>query len=131
MILARDQGLAAVMIDTLDPLTQVTFQPPGGGRKLVVAQVPVGINIYLFPTRAGRYCMTSFHFASFDFTSRGAPECFQVSAGQLSYSGTLAPRVQDGRPVTHQAMDLQGFRVLLGERYPSVARQFPAPPPAQ
>ena len=127
--LARDQGLAAVMIDTLDPLTQVIFQQPGGGNKLVVAEVPAGIDIYLFPTRAGRYCMTGFHFASFDFSSRGEPECFQVSAGQLSYSGTLAPRVQDGRPVTRQVMDLQGFRVLLAERYPGIARQFPAPPP--
>lgn len=129
--LARDQGLAAVMIDTLDPLTEVTFQQQGGGRKLVVPAVPAGINIYLFPTRAGRYCMTHFHFASFDFATQGVPECFQVSAGQLSYSGTLAPRVEEGRPVTHQVMDLQGFRVILGERYPSVARQFPAPPPAQ
>ena len=126
--LARDQGLAAVMIDTLDPLTEVTFQQAGGGRKLVVATVPAGINIYLFPTHVGRYCMTHFHFASFDFTTQGAPECFQVSAGQLNYSGTLAPRVEEGRPVTHQVMDWQGFRVLLGERYPTVARQFPAPP---
>lgn len=128
--LARDQGLAAVMLDTLDPLTQVTFQQQGGGRKLVVPVVPAGINIYLFPTRAGRYCMTRFHFASFDFTTQGVQECFQVSAGQLSYSGTLAPRVEAGRPVTHQVMDPQGFRVLLGEHYPSIARQFP-PPAAQ
>lgn len=128
--LAKDQGLAAVMIDTLDPLTEVTFQQQGTGRKLVVAAVPAGINIYLFPTRSGPYCITGFHFANLDFKVRGAPECFQVSAGQLSYSGTLAPRVEEGRPVTHQVMDPQGFRVLLGEQYPTVARQFPAPPPA-
>jgi hypothetical protein len=129
--LAPGQGLAAVMIDTLDPLSQVTFQQPGGG-KLLVAAVPKGINIYLFPTHAGRYCMTGFQFASFDFSARaGARECFQVTAGQLSYSGTLAPRVEEGRPVTHQVMDQQGFRVLLDERYPSVARQFPAPPAAE
>ncbi len=129
--LARDQGLAAVMLDTLDPLTEVTFQQQGGGRKLVVPIVPAGINIYLFPTRAGRYCMTHFHFANFDFKSQGALECFQVSAGQLSYSGTLAPRVEAGRPVTHQVMDQQGFRVLLGEYYPTVARQFPPPHAAE
>jgi hypothetical protein len=129
--LGSDQGLAAVMIDTLDPLTEVAFRQPDGGRKLVVAAVPAGINIYLFPIRAGRYCMTGFHFANLDFKMGGAPECFQVSAGRLSYSGTLAPRVEDGRPVTHQVMDLQGFRVLLGEQYPTIARQFPAPPPAE
>ncbi|HEY3646294.1 MAG TPA: hypothetical protein VGM16_13220, partial [Gammaproteobacteria bacterium] len=30
-----DQGLAAVMIDTLDPISQVSFQ--GAGTKLIVA----------------------------------------------------------------------------------------------
>ena len=128
--LARDQGLAAVMIDTLDPLTEVTFQQQGGGRKLVVAAVPAGIDIYLFPTRAGRYCMTHFHFASFDFTTQGAPECFQVSAGQLSYSGTLAPRVENGKPVTRQVQDLPGFRILLQQQYPQVAKQFSVIPAA-
>jgi hypothetical protein len=130
--LSSDQGLAAVMIDTLDPLTQVTFQQQGGTAKLIVAAVPAGINIYLFPTRAGRYCMTRFHFASFDFAAQeGVQECFQVTAGALIYSGTLAPRVEDGKPVTHQVMDEQGFRVLLGEHYPMVAREFPPPPGAE
>jgi hypothetical protein len=121
-----------VMIDTLDPLSQVTFEQAGGGHKLVVASVPAGIDIYLFPARAGRYCMTRFHFASLEFVARDqTPSCFQVTAGQLSYSGTLAPRVEEGQPVTHQVMDQQGFRVLLGEHYPMVARQFPAPPAAE
>ena len=48
------------------------------------------------------------------------------SAGQSS--GTLAPRVEDGKPVTHQVQDLQGFRILLQQQYPEVAKQFPAPP---
>jgi hypothetical protein len=130
--LASGQGLAAVMIDALDPLSQVTFQQPGGGAKLIVAAAPAGINIYLFPTRAGRYCLTRFDFASIDFSAQeGVQECFEVTAGKLTYSGTLAPRVEDGKPVTHQVMDELGFRTLLGERYPEVARQFPPPPAAE
>jgi hypothetical protein len=124
-----DQGLAAVMIDTLDPISQVTFQQQGGGGKLIVAAVPPGIGLYLFPTRAGRYCMTRFYYANFDFAAdKGALQCFQVLAGKLSYSGTLAPRVEDGKPVTRQVLDPQGFRVVLEQRYPTVAKQFPAPP---
>lgn len=122
------QGLAAVMIDTLDPITQVTLQQQDGGGKLIVASVAPGIGLYLFPTRAGRYCLTRFHYASFDFAAeKGALQCFQVTAGRLSYSGTLAPRVEDGKPVTRQVQDPQGFRVLLEQRYPTVAKQFPAP----
>ena len=123
-----DQGLAAVMIDTLDPITQVTFQQQGGGSKLIVAAVPPGIGLYLFPTRAGRYCLIRFHYANFDFAAeKRALQCFQVTAGRLSYSGTLAPRVEEGKPVTRQVQDPQGFRVLLEQRYPRVAKQFPAP----
>ena len=123
--LYSDQGLAAVMIDTLDPISQVTFQGPS--TKLVVASVPPGIGLYLFPTRAGRYCLTHFHYANFDFAAEsGIKQCFQVAAGRLSYSGTLAPRVEDGKPVTRQVQDPQGFRVLLEQQYPNIARQFPA-----
>ena len=126
-----DQGLAAVMIDTLDPITLVTFQQQDGGNKLIVASVPPGIGLYLFPIRAGRYCMTRFHYANFDFAAeKSALQCFQVTAGKLSYSGTLAPRVEGGKPVTHQVQDPQGFRVLLEHQYPQVAKQFPAPPGA-
>ncbi|HEY3644910.1 MAG TPA: hypothetical protein VGM16_06175, partial [Gammaproteobacteria bacterium] len=90
--------------------------------------VPPGIGLYLFPTRAGRYCMTGFHYANFDFSAEsGVRQCFEVRAGKLSYSGTLAPRVEDGKPVTRQVQDPQGFRVLLEERYPILAKQFPAP----
>jgi hypothetical protein len=125
-----DQGLAAVMIDTLDPISQVSFQQQDGGAKLLVAAVSPGIGLYLFPTRAGRYCMTRFHYANFDFAAeKGAQQCFQVTAGKLSYSGTLAPRVEDGKPVTRQVQDPQGFRVLLEQDYPTVAKQFPAPQP--
>jgi len=124
--LRPDQGLAAVMIDSLDPITQVTFQ--GGGSKLVVASVLPGIRLYLFPTRAGRYCLTHFHYANFDFAAEGSlQQCFQVTAGKLSYSGTLAPRVEDDKPVTRQVQDPQGFRVLLEQQYPTVAKQFPPP----
>ena len=47
-------------------------------------------------------------------------------AGYLSYSGTLAPRVEGKTIVNHQVQDMQGFRILLQQQYPQVAQQFPA-----
>ncbi|HEY1992262.1 MAG TPA: hypothetical protein VGH71_07350 [Gammaproteobacteria bacterium] len=129
--LAPNQGLAALVIDTLDPLTDVEVEPRGGGRKLMVASVPVGRDVYLFPVPAGTYCMTRFKYSNLSLAgSNGMLGCFAVRAGQLSYSGTLAPRVEDGRPVTHQVQDPPGFRILLQQQYPQVAKQFPAPPAA-
>ena len=122
------QGLAALMVDTLDPLTEVEVVSHSGGPKLIVAAVPVGINIYLFPVPAGTYCMTRFRYGSLTLSgTTGALGCFQVRAGQLGYSGTMAPRVEDGKPVTHQVQDPQGFRILLAQQYPNVAKQFPPP----
>ena len=127
--LKSGQGLAALMVDTLDPLTEVEVESRGGGPRLMVAAVPVGINIYLFPVPAGTYCMTRFRYGSLTLSgTTGALCCFQVRAGQLGYSGTMAPRVEDGKAVTHQVQDPQGFRTLLLQQYPQIAREFPAPP---
>ena len=127
--LASNRGLAALVIDTLDPLTDVEVQPRSGGRKLLVASVPVGRDVYLFPVPAGVYCVVRFKYGNLSLAgSNGMLGCFTVRAGQLSYSGTFAPRVEDGRPVTHQVQDPQGFRILLQQQYPQVAKQFPAPP---
>jgi hypothetical protein len=126
--LAANQGLAAVVIDTLDPLTDVEVESRSSGPKLMVTSVPVGRDVYLFPVPAGTYCMTRFKYSTLSLSGpNGVLGCFAVRAGQLSYSGTLAPRVEDGRPVTHQVQDPQGFRILLQQQYPEVAKQFPAP----
>lgn len=127
--LASGQGLAALVIDTLDPLTDVEVEPRGGGPKLKVTSVPVGRDVYLFPVAAGTYCMVRFKYSNLSLAgSNGMLGCFPVRAGELSYSGTLAPRVEDGKPVTHQVQDLPGFRILLQQQYPQVAKQFPPAP---
>jgi hypothetical protein len=125
------QGLAAVMLDTLDPLTQVIIEPRGsGGTKLDIASVPSGKNIYLFPVPAGQYCFTRFQYGRWGFFGKeGELACFEVKAGEIGYSGTLAPRVEDGQVYSHQVMDTDGFRALLTQRYPIIAKQFLPPPP--
>ena len=125
--LAPGQGLAALVIDTLDPLTDVEVESHNGGPKLRVGSVSPGRDVFLFPVPAGIYCVTRFKYSTLSLSGpNGILGCFDVRAGQLSYSGTLAPRVEQGRPVTHQVQDLQGFRILLQQQYPQVAKQFPA-----
>ncbi|HSN16715.1 MAG TPA: hypothetical protein VLV87_00780 [Gammaproteobacteria bacterium] len=127
MQLNAHQGLAALVIDTLDPLMDVEVVSPSGGPRLMVRSVPVGRDVYLFAVPAGTYCVTRFKYGTLSLSGpNGVVGCFTVRAGQLGYSGTLAPRVEDGKPVTHQVQDLPGFRTLLEQQYPEVARQFPA-----
>ena len=127
--LGPGEGLAAVTFDTLDALTHVSLMPREGGRKLQITTVPAGRTIYLFVVPEGEYCFTRFQFANWGFTARqgGDLACFKVQAGQLAYSGTLAPRVEGKNIVNHQVQDMPGFRILLQQQYPQVAQQFPAP----
>lgn len=127
--LAPGQGLAAVTFDTLDPLSQMVIEPAtSGGSKLSLPSVPAGRHIYLFPVNAGRYCFTRFQYGSWNFFSKDQGNCFEVKAGELGYSGTLAPRVEDKQVYVHQVMDVDGFRSLMTAQYPIVAKQFlPAP----
>jgi hypothetical protein len=139
VVLASGQGLAAIVLDTLDPLEQVTFVSSDGNNKLTIAALPIGLNLYLFQVPAGDYCFTRFQFGRWNFFPQDKVQqfgCFAVKAGQLGYSGTLSPRVINGEEMTHQQFEPESFRDLLAQRYPIIAKQFmasltpPPPPPA-
>ncbi|HSN16714.1 MAG TPA: hypothetical protein VLV87_00775 [Gammaproteobacteria bacterium] len=120
--------MAAVVFDSADPLSQVAFESPDA--KLEITSLPVGVNVYLFQAPAGSYCLTSFQFGRWHFFAKDKQQqlgCFEVKAGQLGYSGTLAPRVIDGQPVINQNIDLASFRMLMNSRYPIIAKQFLPP----
>lgn len=128
--LGPGQGLAAVTFDSLDPLVDVVLDGRRTGTRLRIESVPVGRTVYLFKAPDDYYCMTTFRYGQWSFKAKDGADlaCFPVIAGNLSYSGTLAPRVEGKTIVNHQVQDPQGFRILLQQQYPQVARQFPAPP---
>ena len=128
--LPSGDGLAAVTLDTLDPLNHIAIAASHGFTKLEIVSVPVGQHVYLFSVPAGEYCLTRFQFNQWSFTAKkgGDLACFTVAAGALAYSGTLAPRVEGKTIVSHQVQDPVGFRIMLQQQYPAVARQFPADP---
>jgi hypothetical protein len=124
--LGPGQGVAGVTFDTLDPLSQVGIESKAGGARLEIPNVPIGHSLYLFVVPAGEYCFAKFQYGEWSFSGKGRQlACFAVPAGGLGYSGTLAPRAEAQGIVSHQVMDEPGFRFLLEQRYPLVARQFP------
>lgn len=131
--LHQTEGLAAITFDSLDPLSDVVLEGKRTGTRLKVDAVPVGRTVYLFKAPDDYYCMMTFRYGQWAFKAKGGADlaCFPVIAGDLSYSGTLAPRVEGKDIVNHQVQDPRGFRVLLQQQYPQVARQFPAPPDVQ
>jgi hypothetical protein len=130
--LGPGQGLAAITFDSLDPLIDVVLDGKRTGTRLKIESVPVGRTIYLVQAPDDFYCMTTFRYGQWAFKAKDGADlaCFPVIAGALSYSGTLAPRVEGKTIVNHQVQDPQGFRVLLQQQYPQVAQEFPAPPTA-
>lgn len=127
--LQAGQGLAAVEFDAADPISIVQMESDDG-TKLTIPSIPVGVDLYIFQVPAGNYCFTHFQFGQWNFYAKDKQEqmgCFQVKAGELGYSGILAPRVVNGAVRVNQDLDLAGLRVLLGERYPIIAKQFMPP----
>ncbi|HEX4300073.1 MAG TPA: hypothetical protein VH327_04315 [Gammaproteobacteria bacterium] len=123
IVLAAGQGLAAVVFDTKDPLTDVVIE--SSDTKLGITNVPVGTNLYMFQVPAGSYCFTKFYVSSWIFHARDKQgQCFEVKAGELGYGGVLAPRAENGEVMTHRDMDLDVLREQMRAHYPIVAKQF-------
>ncbi len=127
IVLQAGQGLAAVVFDLADAdtLTQVTMESSDGGTKLQITSVPPGTHVYLFQVPAGSYCFTTFELGRWHFFSQDKHgQCFQVRAGELSYGGTLSPRVINGQVMTNRDMEMEAFRGRLTQSYPIIAKQF-------
>lgn len=127
--LRTGEGLAAVMLDTLDPLVEVSLESSTPkGLKFGISSIPAGRNLYLFQVPAGEYCFTRVQYGGwYLYSNKQTLGCFEVKAGQLGYSGTLALRAEGGKIVSHQVDDPEGFRALLAGRYPLIAKQFQTP----
>lgn len=131
IVLQAGQGIAAVEFNTADTLSVVQLDSDGGAN-LTIPSVPQGVHLYVFQVPAGNYCFTRFQFGRWSFHANDKQEqmgCFEVKAGELGYSGTLSPRVISGQVVVNQDVELPAFRILLGEQYPIIAKQFLPPEP--
>ena len=131
ILLSKGDGLAAVVMNAEDPLTEVFVKPAAsGGSAMEIPSVPVGRTLYLFEVKAGNYCFQQFHYGQIEFFGQGADvTCFVVPAGQIGYSGDLMPRINNGQVYVHQDYDFDSFRALLQRNYPKIAAQFAPPPP--
>lgn len=124
-----NQGIAAVVMDSLDELQQVAIdRANGGGESLSIAEVPKGVHLYLFVVSAGDYCFTSFHFGLLYFhpTDMSGRVCFKVTAGKIAYSGNVGPRVF-GKDDTRIGRDdrRREFEQKLNAEYPGLAARYP------
>lgn len=125
--LQAGQGLAAVIIDSSQPLTQILLTPLQKGLKtLVIPSSPTGKHLYLFVTDAGTYCIHHFNTARSSFDAKVDNQCFEVETGKISYGGVFEPFIGftptfSSIGAMTQRNDWDGFWKLLKSTYPTLA----------
>src|SRR5690348_6834058 len=123
--LQSGQGIAAVVIDTGEDISQVSMIPvKGTGEALLIPSVPAGEHLYLFVTEAGTYCMHRFNTAHSSFSAKSNDQCFDVEPGKLSYGGVYQPFVGfnfylQAFGAMSQDDDWKNFWKLLKSTYPN------------
>jgi hypothetical protein len=86
------QGIAALIINGNGIFTDYVLKPvSGGGKELHIPSSPVGYQLFLFVTNAGKYCMNRFRVGHSYVIAKRDDQCFDVAAGKLSYGGVFTP----------------------------------------
>jgi hypothetical protein len=117
-------GIAAVVMDTLDPLNAVSIKSPDNKDvELEISHVDVGVHMSVFVVPAGSYCLTKFFTGSYVFTQDDQTHgiCFDVVPGKVAYSGNLAPRAYGQNTRTDQNYNWPAFEKMFKEQYPKLA----------
>jgi TPR repeat protein len=125
IVLAPNQGIAAIVTDLGEDITQVHIEPAPDslGKTLLIPDVAYGPQIYLFPTEAGTYCFMSFNQGRSRYFPTGSDGgCFEVHAGTISLTSTFAP---SGGIIPLGGWSSFDPKDLLRKKYPVVAQQFP------
>ena len=126
--LGPNEGVAAVVMDTLDPLQSIMFQGTDkDGATLRISSVPKGVTLNLFVVPAGHYCLTQFSLGGHELDQNDTEHgvCFDVIAGQTAYSGNLAPRAYGPNNLrTDQNYDWVGIKRKLQADYPEVVAKY-------
>lgn len=124
-VLAADEGLIGVQIDSLDKISQIQFTPTAEGTTLYISGVNPGISTHVFKAKVGEYCVYQIHFGEWRITWDERNLCFTVTPGELSYGGRFAPRVVRGRTTMQQiAGDVPHFSNAVKKQYPAIAGKY-------
>jgi hypothetical protein len=132
------QGIAALVMDTLDPVTQVLLvSTDDKGPTLDLPSMPAGRTLALFAVPTGVYCLKQFSYGRYRFFSKKLElGCFQVTAGHISYSGSIKPTAGrdpstgEDAAMIDQAYEPAVFLALLKQQYPQVMAAYPTAGPA-
>lgn len=122
LALKPDEGLLGFVL--VNSFGNVNFQVKLAGftgKMLNMNNVQAGENVYLYKMKAGKYCVQALYLSNSDHylnwgTNRN---CFEVTAGKLTYGGTLVNTVPN-----NYLVDMDDFLRLLKSIYPDVYEKY-------
>jgi len=126
--LQADQGIAAIVLDAPNRITQITFMAKdAGGINFEVPDTRGGPSLYLVPVKAGRYCLKHFRYWRVIFDAKQDLGCFTVIAGHITYTGDLVPSpgTFSNDATTDQEFIPTTFADMLHQQYPVLAGRYP------
>jgi hypothetical protein len=127
------EGVAAVVMDTLDNVTQISMQGTDkDGTQLKIPSVPAGVHMYVFAAPAGTYCLANFWYGRYLIYMKDHKHgvCFDVIAGKTAYSGNISPRATaTGGIITEQIYHWAWFESALEQEHPGLAKIYPVVTP--
>jgi hypothetical protein len=136
--LGSGEGYAAIQLDLGEPNKELLFASQDTEQHIQIDDPPAGKSLYLFPVPAGHYCMSMYYIVGEQRIYPHDEGCFDVTAGQLAFSGYLDPAVLYGNIAVGQIRDDAAGQAALRSLYPQIAAQYfgpvpqaspPAPPP--
>jgi hypothetical protein len=124
-VLAADEGLVGVQMDSLDKISQIQFTPSGAGKTLYISGIDPGMTTHVFKAKAGEYCVYQIHFGDWRITWDERNLCFEVVPGKLVFGGVFAPRVIRGRTNMQQTVgNFEVFANVVRQQYPALAAEY-------
>ena len=124
--LQADQGIAAIVLDAPNRITQISFVAKDpGGTDFEVPDTQGGPTLYMVPVEAGRYCLMHFRYWNMIFKSKQDLGCFTAIAGHITYAGTLVPSPSPMGATLDQEFIPTIFADRLHQQYPVLAGMYP------
>jgi len=130
LTLPPGNGIAVVVVDSLDPLNGITLKSPDhkDAPDLEVGHVDKGVTMRVYVLPAGSYCVFSFFFGIHQFKEKDPDHdvCFDVIAGIVAYSGNIGPRSNGSSKsaTMMQHYDWKVFESAFKVGYPKLS-QYP------
>ena len=118
--LAENEGLMGLVINSLDPLTNIQLRDMQTNREFYIGGAKKGVTILLTQLIEGQYCLVGFDVYNFrvDYENQGF--CTYVEPGEMNYFSEFVVR----DPLTSAVSNYNRFVKLLGQQYPKICKEY-------